>query len=114
MFDSFEFYRPSLPPDRPSTKENIAPVPTHKEFLRHCWAHHDNCVLNKAFLFGILPFTGEGKVGEWGATVKGGGGGGVPGAWRGEFGRAKELQAMAGEWAAVTGKQKEGRETGSR
>lgn len=34
-------------------------VPTHQEFLRHCWGHHDNWVHNKAFILGILPFTEE-------------------------------------------------------
>lgn len=41
-------------------------IPTHKEFLRHCWVLHDNCVLNKAFLLGILPFTGEREKGRRG------------------------------------------------
>lgn len=49
----------SPPPHLRSTKGTLPLVPTHKEFLRHCWAHHDNWVLNKAFLLGILPFTGE-------------------------------------------------------
>lgn len=54
------------PPHLCSTKGTLPLVPTHKEFLRHCWVHHDNWVLNKAFLLGILPFTGEGG----GTTVK--------------------------------------------
>lgn len=49
----------SPPPHLHSTKGTLPLVPTHKEFLRHCWVHHDNWVLNKAFLLGILPFTGE-------------------------------------------------------
>lgn len=62
---SLELYVPSLP-HLPSTKGTLPHVSTHKEFLGHCWVHHDNCVINKAFLLGILPFTVEG------ATVKGG------------------------------------------
>lgn len=62
------------------------PVPTHKKFLRHCWVHHDNCVPNKAFLLGILPFTAEV---EGGRQSKEGGGdtegrrGDKEGEWRG-------------------------------
>ncbi len=63
---SLELYVPPPPPHLHSTKGTLPLVPTHKEFLRHCWVHHDNWVLNKAFLLGILPFTGEGG----GATVK--------------------------------------------
>lgn len=56
---SLELYVPPLPRIFPPTKGTLPLVPTHKEFLGHCWAHHDNWLLNKAFLLGILPFTGE-------------------------------------------------------
>lgn len=57
-----------------STKGTLPLVPTHKEFLRHCWVHHDNWVLNKAFLLGILPFTRErGEDNSQRERVRGGG-----------------------------------------
>lgn len=48
-------------PSPPSSlhKGTLPLVPTHQEFLRHCWGHHDNWVHNKAFILGILPFTEE-------------------------------------------------------
>lgn len=64
---SLELFCASPPPHLRSTKEALPLVPTHKEFLRHCCVHHDNWVLNKAFLLGILPFTWEGR-----GAVKGG------------------------------------------
>ena len=61
---SLELYVPPLPHIFVPQKGPYPFVPTHKEFLRHCWAHHDNWVLNKAFLLGILPFTGERRGGQ--------------------------------------------------
>lgn len=67
-----ELYVPSLPPSS-FHKRDITPVPTHKEFLGHCWLHHDNCMINKAFLLGILPFTEEGQQSKEGETSERGG-----------------------------------------
>lgn len=55
-----------------STKGTLPLVPTHKEFLRHCWVHHDNWALNKAFLLDILPFTGERDEGDNSQREEGG------------------------------------------
>lgn len=51
---SLELYVHPPSPHLCSTMEALPAVPTHKEFLRHCWVRHDNWVLNKAFLLGIL------------------------------------------------------------
>lgn len=75
-----ELYVPSLPPILLPQKGPYPLSPPTRNFLGHCWLHHDNCVINKAFLLGILPFTEEG------ATVKGGRNKGA-----GRVDRAKEL-----------------------
>lgn len=56
---SLELYVPPPSPHLRPTMEALPTVPTHKEFLRHCWVRHDNWVLNKAFLLGIFLFTRE-------------------------------------------------------
>ena len=94
---SLELYATTTPPPTPltppypsphklgSTKGTLPLVPTHKEFLRHCWVLHDNWALNKAFLLGILPFTAK----RWGGGEGGGhnsqrrGGGAESGGWWG-------------------------------
>ena len=40
----------------PLTPTPSPTVPTHQEFLKHCWGRYDNWLLNKAFLLAILPF----------------------------------------------------------